>query len=395
MIELQGDALGKGISVLHEKISPEPVILENGEFQFKFKVGKNFIELDSSSVVTVNKLSFSPCVRAEKNLKWHFWASINKKSFQADELFSSLPKGLFYNLEGIKTQGLLSYRFSLDLDLNNPDSLKLESVLKPEKFRIVSFGNTDFRYINTEFEYTAYEKGVAVRTFPVGPSNPNFRTLDKISPFLQMAVLQSEDGGFFYHGGFLIESIRDALAEDIKTGKFRRGGSTISMQLAKNLFLSRHKTLARKFEEIMIVWLMETNRLSSKERMFEVYMNIIEWGPMIYGANEASRFYFDKDVKEININEAIFLASIIPSPKRALYSFDENYQLKPSLEGYYRLLAGRFRVKGLINEQEEAKIRPVVTLGSQAKRLIKERDTSSLLNNADSTIFNLSQGDLF
>lgn len=117
MIELQGDALGKGISVLHEKISPEPVILENGEFQFKFKVGKNFIELDSSSVVTVNKFSFSPCVRAEKNLKWHFWASINKKSFQADELFSSLPKGLFYNLEGIKTQGLLSYRFSLDLDL--------------------------------------------------------------------------------------------------------------------------------------------------------------------------------------------------------------------------------------------------------------------------------------
>ncbi len=386
--ELKGSALAKGISVYHTRISPENVLLERGEFNYKFLVGRNFFELDSSSIATINRFSFSPYLRAQKDKKWHITASLNKSWFPSDDLFSSLPKGLFNNLEGLRTEGKLRYHFYLDLDFNNLDSLKLESVLKPDKFRIVSFGKTNFRFINDEFEYTAYENGAPVRSFTVGPSNPNFRTLDRISPFLQMAVLQSEDGGFFYHNGFLIESIKGALIQDIKERRFRRGGSTISMQLVKNVFLNRHKTLARKFEEVLIVWLIETNRLSPKDRMFEVYMNIIEWGPMIYGANEASRFYFDKDAKDININEAIFLASIIPSPKRALYSFDENFQLKPSLEGYYRLLAGRFRVKGLITEQEEAVVRPDVKLGNQAKRVIRERSIPVPAEDADSTLFN-------
>lgn len=370
LIILTGKAFAQGISVLHKRVSPENVILKNGEFDFKINVGKNFVELDSSSTAIINNFKVSPYLRAVKNIKWHISASLNKSDFPADELFSSLPKGLFYNLDGIKTIGNLDFHFLIDIDFNSIDSLKFESVLKPNKFRIVSFGNTDFRYINNDFDYTAYEDGVPLKTFSVGFGNHNFRPLDKISPFLQMAVLQSEDGGFFYHNGFLKESIREALAQDIKERRFRRGGSTISMQLVKNLFLSRNKTLARKFEEIMIVWLIETNRLSSKERMFEIYMNIIEWGPMIYGANEASRYYFDKDAKDININEAIFLASIIPSPKRALNSFTVDYQLKPELDGYYRLLAQRFRVKGVISELEESGIKPEVKISESLKSVI-------------------------
>lgn len=188
-----------------------------------------------------------------------------------------------------------------------------------------------------------------------------------------MAVLQSEDGGFFYHGGFLLESMREALAQDIKDKRFERGGSTISMQLVKNVFLSRNKTLARKFEEVLIVWLIETNHLSSKERMFEVYMNIIEWGPRIYGANEAARFYFDKDAKDLDVNEAIFLSNIIPAPKRALSLFTDNLQLKPHLDGYYKLIAQRLRVKGLITESQESAIRPEIRIAGEAKRQIQNR----------------------
>lgn len=385
LVILQGKTTVEGISVFHKKLSPENVILDKGEFIYKTIVGKNYIELDSSSTTLVNGLMVSPYIRAEKNEKWHITASLNKPNFSANQLFSSLPKGLFYNLEGLKTSGNLDFHFLLDIDFNSIDSLKLESKLIPHNFKILSFGNTDFRYINSSFDYTAYENGVPLRTFTVGPENHNFRTLDKISPNLQLAVLQSEDGGFFYHNGFLIESIKEALALDIKDKRFRRGGSTISMQLAKNLFLSRNKTLARKFEEIMIVWLMETNRLSSKERMFEIYLNIIEWGPMVYGANEAARFYFDKDAKDLTINESIFLASIIPSPKRALNSFTSDYKLKPELEGYFRLLAQRFRVKGLINEAEESAIKPEINISASLKSRIdtlflKRRDTVSYNN---------------
>jgi hypothetical protein len=377
-IHISGKAVAKGVSVFHERLSPENVLLNNGRFDYKFNIGRNYFELDSSSVASVNNFSFSPYLKAEKAEKWHITASLNKPDFNSEELFSSLPKGLFYNLDGIKTKGTLNYHFYLNLDFSQVDSLKIESLLKPKNFKIISFGNTDLRKLNGSFEYTAYEKGIPVRSFIVGPENPNFRPLGKISQYLQIAVLQSEDGGFFYHNGFLIESIQEALAADIKKGKFVRGGSTISMQLVKNVFLSRHKTLARKFEEILIVWLIENNRLSSKERMFEVYLNIIEWGPGIYGINEASRFYFDKDPRDLTVNESIFLASIIPSPKRSLHSFTDELQLKPELEGYYRLIAQRLRVKGLITETEELSIRPEVHLAGEARKM-RENMKNSLL----------------
>ena len=368
-IHIIGKALAKGVSVFHERLSPENVLLDKGTFEYKFNIGKNYFELDSVSVVNVNSFSFSPYLRADKLSHWLLIASVNKPGFPSDNLFSSFPKGLFYNLDGIKTEGTFSYKFYLNIDFSQLDSLKITSLLRPKDFKIKNFGNTDFRNINGSFEHTVYEKGVPVRSFIVGPGNSNFRPLSKISQYLQISVLQSEDGGFFYHNGFLPESIREALAEDIKKRKFVRGGSTISMQLVKNVFLNRHKTLARKFEEILIVWLIENNRLVGKERMFEVYLNIIEWGPGRYGINEASRFYFDKDPRDLTANESIFLASIIPSPKRALHSFTDELQLKPELEGYYRLIAQRLRVKGLITETEEMSIRPEVRLAGEARRM--------------------------
>ena len=95
--------------------------------------------------------------------------------------------------------------------------------------------------------------------------------------------MQSEDGAFFYHKGFLPDAIREALIYDLQVKRFARGGSTITMQLVKNVFLNRNKNFARKLEEALIVWLIETERLTSKERMYEVYLNIAEWGPLIYG----------------------------------------------------------------------------------------------------------------
>ncbi len=354
---LNGSSLFSGISLFHKRVSLDTVYLKKAQFEYKTLVGNNFIELDSTSTATVNDLTANPYLRAQKGEKWIVTASLNKEDFDSDQLFSSLPKGLFSNLAGIKTSGKLNYHFSTNIDLNNPDSLKLNSTLKADNFRITEFGATDFRYVNSEFEYTAYENGVPVKSITVGESNPNFKRLDEVSEYLKICVLQSEDGGFFYHNGFLPESIREALIVNIKDKKFRRGGSTISMQLAKNLFLSRSKTLSRKLEEMLIVWLIERNRLISKERMFEIYLNIIEWGPGIYGIAEASRFYFHKEPINLTINESIFLASIIPSPKRALRELEsynlteilnngQIYTLKPGYEEYHKLLMSRLQAKG-------------------------------------------------
>ena len=210
--------------------------------------------------------------------------------------------------------------------------------------------------------YTAFEDGEPVKTFEIGSANPDFRKLSQISPFLQYAVMTSEDGGFYQHRGFLPEAFRDAIIENIKEGRFVRGGSTISMQLVKNVFLSRNKTIARKLEEALIVWLIENQQLCSKDRMFEVYLNIIEWGPVIYGANEASHFYFNKEASKLTLAEAIFMASIIPRPKWFKYNFDETGHLKASMAEFYRLVSAKMLNKGWITQHDFDNLVPDVEM---------------------------------
>lgn len=371
---LKGHTEVKGLQVYHRRLSPDIINLNRGELEYHLNVTPNALELDSSSLVRFNALTFHPYLKAEriqtssKERLWHFTASVNKPWFPAQELFGSLPAGLFDNLEGIRTQGQLSYRFLFDVDFSSLDSLKFESELKAKDFRIESFGRTPLNKMSGEFEYTAYENGQPVRAFPIGSSWEHFTPLDSVSPILQMSVMQSEDGAFFYHQGFLPDAIREALIHDIKVRKFARGGSTISMQLVKNVFLNRNKNIARKLEEALIVWLIETERLTSKARMYEVYLNIAEWGPMIYGIQEASKFYFDKRPSQLSVEECIFLASIIPKPKHFRNSFTENGQLKENQEGYFRLIAERLVKKGIISEAqaEQIQIKNVV-LNGEAK----------------------------
>ena len=354
---LLGSAYVSGLTIHQERISPDTVLLDKGSIHFRTNIGKNYIELDSVSDIRFNHLDFHPYLKIVKDTSWQIMASVNKRDFPADQLFSSLPKGLFYNLEGLRTKGTLSYHFRLDLDFGQVDSLILESTLKANGFQILAYGNTDLRKMNEPFEYTVYEQGEPVRSFEIGPANPSFRPFNAVSRYLPLAIMQSEDAGFFYHNGFIPSAIRESLIQDIKERRFARGGSTLSMQLVKNVFLSRNKTIARKLEEMLIVWLIESDHLTSKERMFEVYLNIAEWGPMIYGAAEASRYYFAKEPSQLNLAECIFMASIIPKPKQVRYCFD-GLRLKPYYEDFYRVILDRLVDRGLISSEEAVGVTP-------------------------------------
>lgn len=378
-VSLSGNAKVNGLDIYHKALSPEIIHLDRGQLKYQMNIGDRLLELDSATIVQFNKIEFHPYLRAEKEKDhWHFTASVDKPWFPADDLFSSLPKGLFSNLEGLKTSGELAYRLFFDVDFAQLDSLKLESELKEKNFRIIEYGTTPLSKMSGEFIYTAYENGYPVRTFPIGPSWEHFTPLDSISPILQMSVLQSEDGAFFYHQGFLPDALREALIYDLQVKRFARGGSTITMQLVKNVFLNRNKNFARKLEEALIVWLIETERLTSKQRMYEVYLNIAEWGPLIYGIQEASAYYFNKRPSQLTTEESIFLASIIPKPKRFRSSFAEGGQLKENMEGYYKLIAGRLAKKGLISEIEADSIRPDIQVKGEAlNSLAGEKPESS------------------
>lgn len=359
---LVGQSEVRGLQVYHKRLSPETINLDCGQLDFHVNVSPQAVELDSTSLVRFNAVTFHPYLKAERvgkstgKKEWHFIASVRKPWFPSEELFGSLPKGLFENLEGLSTTGQLAYHFLLDVDFSQLDSLKFESELKEKDFRILHYGKTDLSKMSNEFIYTAYENGHPVYTFPVGPSWENFTPLDSISPLLQMSVMQSEDGAFFYHRGFLPDAMREALIHDLEVRKFARGGSTISMQLVKNVFLNRNKNIARKLEEALIVWLIETEHLTPKARMYEVYLNIAEWGPMVYGIHEAASFYFNKRPSQLSLEESIFLASIVPKPKHFKNSFTADGRLQESQEGYFCLIAERLAKKEVITDAQAAQV---------------------------------------
>lgn len=154
--------------------------------------------------------------------------------------------------------------------------------------------------------------GEPVRAVAVGPDNPLFVPIGELPPHLVRAVTTSEDAGFFGHRGFDFREMAVALSE--RGGGRLRGASTISQQLAKNLFLSGDRTLSRKVREALSTVALEASL--PKTRLLEIYLNIAEWGPGVYGIGEAARFWFAKDARALTPLEAAFLASVIPSPRR-------------------------------------------------------------------------------
>lgn len=138
--------------------------------------------------------------------------------------------------------------------------------------------------------------------------------LGAISPALVKAVLIGEDDKFYHHEGFDFDAIQKAIEKDIKEKKFKFGGSTISQQLAKNLFLTPSKNPVRKIKEAILTWRLENS--ISKKRILELYLNVAEWGEGIFGIEAAARHYYGKSAAGLSPYEAARLASVLPNPRR-------------------------------------------------------------------------------
>lgn len=350
----------KGLTVDHEDLNYEPVFFDKGFAGFKLNIGENFIELDRNETrVNYKRLQFNPYLLLVKNKHWRIRAAVDKADFPANDLFRSFPVGLFNNLEGMKVAGTMSYHFYLDLDMSRIDDLVFESNAETHNFRILSYGKTNLALMSKPFIHTIYERGKKVRDIEVGDTNPNFADIKILPKNLLNAVLYAEDYSFYNHNGFYGEAFTRSLVENLKNKRFVRGASTISMQVVKNVFLGLNKLVARKFEEILIVWLIENNDLTSKSRLFEVYLNIIEWGPGIYGITEASRYYFIKEPAALTLSECIFLAYIIPSPKKLKENF---HGMRPNVQ-YYEFfddMLKRMKRRGVISARDFERANPDV-----------------------------------
>lgn len=234
--------------------------------------------------------------------------------FSYDRAISALPQSLRPSLPAIRLSGSMSGTFSMHIDLADPASLDYRYTGRTDRMEILDLGQAiDIHRLKGPFLHKVRINPKKETSILLSPDNPDFVPYRKIPYSLRSAVIATEDLGFYSHKGFSETSVRESLIDNLKAGKVVRGASTISMQLAKNLFLSPERTLSRKLEEALITVALEQSL--DKKRIMEIYLNIIEWGDGIYGIGPAARYYFAKNPAQLSPLESAFLASIIARPK--------------------------------------------------------------------------------
>lgn len=255
-----------------------------------------------------------------------------------DDFFSSVPEALMTRIEGIKVRGAFEFEAALKLDYAQLDSVKYKTKLTvSDDFRVLSLGDSiEVKVLRDSFEYTFKREDDTDSTFLVGRNNSYYQPLDSLPPILINSILFCEDNSFFKNDGFNVLQIGRSLRDNIREKKFARGASTISMQFVKNIFLSREKTIARKYQELILTWLFNHEKLldekrdkeKHKKRLLEIYLNIIEWGPDVHGVGRATEFYFRKKPIDLTVGESVFLATIIPNPKKYDRYFEDGLPKK-------------------------------------------------------------------
>uniref|UniRef100_UPI0025E9D28E transglycosylase domain-containing protein n=1 Tax=Flavobacterium sp. TaxID=239 RepID=UPI0025E9D28E len=374
-LHIDGYSSIENLLVNHQKISTKDVVVKNARFDYHWIIGPRFIAIDSTSTMQLNNIKCNPYISYTNEKDKVYALKLKIPKMRAQDFISSLPTGLYRHFEGMQAQGNFSYSLNFEYNNHKPNKVIFDSKLKPEGLKITKYGEANLNKLNGPFVYRAIDKGTLQRPILVGPGNGNYTPLSQISHHLRSCVLTSEDPSFFTHRGFINEAFKESISKNIKTKKFTRGASTISMQLIKNVFLTREKTLSRKLEEVLLVYILENNHISSKERMLEVYFNIIEWGPNIYGIGEASQFYFQKRAVDLNINECLFLATIIPNPKGFMYRLENDHQLKPFAKQQQRFMTKVMFWRNLLVQNDTIGNFPF-SIAGPAKYFLKQKPTA-------------------
>jgi hypothetical protein len=295
----------KSIQVEHKRFYPVPVTFRDVEIT----------AIDPKDpLVGMPKFSDDLWVKSKWStiyLNWedkHVWGVDSCQHW-----LESIPEEMM--IEPLK-QVKLTGDFKFDLRILPEVKLKISNGCKltgpPPKF---------IKDLAGEFSYTAYHPNGKPFTRKAGPSAPDWTPYQMISPNMTTALTTTEDPGFFYHRGFIPQAIENSLKDNLKLGRFFRGGSTITMQLAKNLWLNRSRTIGRKIQEAILTVALESS--FSKDKIIEMYLNIVEYGPDIYGIGPASYQILKKDPLELTLSEALYMVLRLPRPNHsASYEHD-------------------------------------------------------------------------
>jgi hypothetical protein len=306
----------EGITVNHPKLALVPVFIPfvRAEGEASLDLRKQAVSVSLSKlqlgevyfrgVLDIERYAGVPAIRLGLDFPEQSCAA----------LLRAVPPSFIPDLEDARLEGSIWFNFGVEVDVGDVRrTLRLKADGDLDRCRAVTLGRQlDVARLNSpEYLHRVVVNGEDLGV-DVGPASGSWIPLAKVPKAVQAAIYGTEDLDFFAHNGFRLGLIRRAVILWFERGRFAYGGSTISQQLVKNLFLTRHKTLSRKFQEAIIVWHME--HVVPKDRILELYINCIEYGPKIWGITRAAATYFGKNPTQLSAMEGAFLAGLKPDP---------------------------------------------------------------------------------
>lgn len=299
------------VQVLHRLISPSKLKMKSIYLHFLLKATSENIALDEESGGSIEDIPFAFNLLHESKennlLNLSFYIELTQDSLSSFLTFHNTE------LKSVKMDGKIILDFRMILNITNPYESYFSLSTPENSISITDLGNFDTSILNSNL--TEMSKSTLIGRKINSRNLTSEVLLDEMADIFLDVILFTEDSSFYQHNGVNTDSIGYAILSNLSNKTFSRGGSTITMQLTRNLFLDSNKNIVRKVEEILISLIIENYSNIPKARILEIYCNIIEFGNGIYGIKQASNYYFGKIPKQLSLTEAITLSYIVPRPK--------------------------------------------------------------------------------
>jgi hypothetical protein len=350
-LNITGDLLLKKVGVDWWRLAPEPVDLQSVTTKMQLTAsaadGSIRLELPDLKIGDAQMRVLLEATDVTNKPIVHARAEMARQDCGA--VARSIPKALLTSIGAIEATGQVSWMVDLAVPLKDVYKATMDLTLDDATCEVSKFANIDLDELAGDFVRPVNENGTMLDDVLVGPQSGYWVALADMPPWLPWSMMATEDGAFYKHRGIRPGLLLRAIRMDLDYGRFVYGGSTITQQLVKNVYLSRAKHLSRKFEELLIVWQLE--RRVPKDRILELYVNMIEYGPKIYGIERAAQAYFGKSGKDLSPLESAFLAANKPCPRCGYARFTKK-QWDPWWQERMIGIMNKMRDEGVIDDEK-------------------------------------------
>jgi hypothetical protein len=339
-----------GLNISHELLARE-VVRDVGfrvDIDAKLDPAARRLEIERLAIerAGVELLARGELVHTAARERRHYRVEMEVPPVGCQQVLDAIPRELVPGLVGFELDGQFSAHVNIDADFSDLEALELTADIGLDGCRVSAAPRrASAEYLNGSFVHRVTMRDGRTARVGLYAGSSSYTPLATTSRYMSEAVLTTEDGSFRRHDGFNRTQLEVALRRNLQSGKVRLGASTITMQMVKNVLLSHERTLSRKLQELFLTWWVE--QALSKQRIMELYLNVIEFGPGIYGVSNASRHYFGKYASELTSLEAAMLATMLPSPVRRHIHYcngalDERFETK--VRGVHDLMLERGRI---------------------------------------------------